>query len=139
VRRAAAGALAALALIVSGCGGKDAPSDTEQVRATMLTFGKATAAHDYKRMCDLLAPALLEKLRQVGLPCEQALEQGLGEVRSPKLSVGKITVDGDSARAEVRTSAEGETPSDDTVELRRVNGSWRVSSLAGTAEPGPAP
>jgi hypothetical protein len=110
------------------------------VRANLVAFGKATAAHDYRTICDkLLAPALIDKLRQVGLGCEQALEQGLGEVRSPKLSVGKITVKGDTATAEVRTSAEGQAPSTDTVELRRINGSWRISSLAGTAEPGPAP
>jgi hypothetical protein len=131
--------VAALALVAGGCGSKDTPSDTDQVRDTMVAFGKATAAHDYKGMCELLAPVLLDKLRQVGLPCEQALKQGLGEVRSPKLTVGKITVKGDTATAEVRSSAEGETPSDDTVELRKINGSWRVSSLAGTGEPGPAP
>jgi hypothetical protein len=129
----------ALALVACGCGSKDTPSDVDQVRSTMVSFGRATAAHDYKRMCELLAPVLLDKLRQVGLPCEEALKQGLGEVRSPKLSVGKITVNGDSATAEVRSSAEGETPSDDTVELRRINGSWRVSSLAGATGPGPAP
>ena len=139
MRRAAAGALAALALVAGGCGGKDTPSDSDQVRDTVVGFGRATAAHDYKAMCDRLAPALLEKLRQVGLPCEQALKQGLGDVKSPKLSVGKISVDGDTATAEVRTSAEGESPSNDTVELRRVNGSWRISSLGKTAEPGPAP
>jgi hypothetical protein len=127
-------------VLLAGCGGADKPPDADQVRATLVQFGKATAAHDYKTMCtELLAPNLLDKLRQVGLGCEEALEQGLGDVKSPQLSVGKITVDGDAARAEVRTSAEGQAPSTDTVQLRRVNGSWRISSLAGTAEPGPAP
>jgi hypothetical protein len=138
VRRLAATALLAAAL--AGCGGKDTPPDSDQVRETLVAFGKATAAHDYKTMCTrLLAPVLLDKLREVGLGCEQALEQGLGQVRSPKLSVGKITVKGDTASAEVRTSAEGEAPSTDTVELRRVNGKWRISSLASPTEPGPAP
>ena len=132
-------ALVAL-LLVAGCGGQGKPPDADQVRATLVAFGKATAEHDYKTMCTkLLAPNLLDKLRQVGLGCEEALEQGLGEVKSPKLSVGKITVNGDSATAEVRTSAEGQAPSTDTVKLRRVDGSWRIASLAGTPEPGPAP
>jgi hypothetical protein len=134
-------ALAALLVAaLAGCGGKDTPSDTEQVRSTLVEFGKATAAKDYKTMCaKLLAPGLLAKLRQVGIGCEQALQQGLGDVKSPKLSVGKITVNGDSASAEVRTSAEGQAPSDDTVELRKVNGGWRISSLSGGAGPSPAP
>jgi hypothetical protein len=138
VRRVAAAALLALAL--AGCGSKDTPPDSDQVRAALVEFGKATAAHDYKTMCTrLLAPVLLDKLRQVGLSCEQALEQGLGEVRSPKLSVGKITVKGDTASAEVRTSAEGQAPSTDTVQLRRINGKWRISALSTPSEPGPAP
>jgi hypothetical protein len=132
-------ALVAVLFVVAGCGGEDKPSDADQVRATLVSFGKATAAHDYKSMCTkLLAPNLLDKLRQVGLGCEEALEQGLGDVKSPQLSVGKITVNGDTANAEVRTSAEGQAPSTDTVQLRRVDGSWRIASLAG-AEPGPAP
>jgi hypothetical protein len=133
-------ALLAVLCVVAGCGGDDKPPDADQVRAALVQFGKATAAHDYKTMCTkLLAPNLLDKLRQVGLGCEQALEQGLRDVRSPQLSVGKIAVDGDTATAEVRTSAEGQAPSTDTVQLRRVDGSWRIASLAGTAEPGPAP
>jgi len=128
-----------LALVAGGCGGKDTPPDTEQVRSTLVEFGRASASHDYKAMCERFAPVLITKLRQVGLECEQALEQGLGQVKSPKLSVGKITVDGDNAHAEVRTSAEGQSPSDDTIELRRVNGTWRIASLGNAGEPGPAP
>jgi len=126
--------------LLAGCGGEDKPPDADQVRATLVQFGKATAAHDYRTMCSkLLAPNLLDKLRQIGLGCEEALEQGLGHVKSPQLSVGKIAVDGDTASAEVRTSAEGQAPSTDTVQLRRVDGDWRIASLAGTSEPGPAP
>jgi len=129
----AAVVLLALAAWGTGCGGKPAPSDTDQVRSTLVAFGRATARHDYRALCDrLLAPTLVDKLRRIGLPCVQALEQGLGGVRGAKLSVGRITVDGDTARAQVRTSAEGQQPSQDTVDLRRVNGSWRIASLAGT-------
>src|SRR4051794_27710140 len=133
-------AVALVAAALAGCGGKDKPPDADQVRETLVAFGKATAAHDYRTMCTrLLAPVLLDKLREVGLGCEQALQQGLGEVRSPNLSVGKITVNGDSSTAEVRTSAEGQAPSTDTVQLRRVNGGWRIASLTGASDPGPAP
>jgi hypothetical protein len=138
VRRLALAAV--VGVVLAGCGGDDKPSDADQVRATLVSFGKATAAHDYKTMCTkLLAPNLLDKLRQVGLACEEALEQGLGDVKSPQLSVGNISVNGDTATAEVRTSAEGQAPSTDTVQLRRVDGAWRIASLSGAAEPGPAP
>jgi hypothetical protein len=121
-------ALAAAALALCGCG--SGPSDPEQVRSTVLAFGQATAAKDYGRLCDrLLAPRLVQKLKAVGLPCEVALQKGLGDVRDPKLTVGRIAVDGDSARADVRTSARGQAPARATLELRKVGGRWKIASL----------
>ena len=123
---------AALALLATGCGGEDAPSAEEQVRATLADFGRATAAKDYGRLCTrILAPALVEQVTAIGLPCPVALRQGLGEVREPRLTVGGVRVTGDTATADISSSARGQQPSRDTVELQRVNGSWRVSSLAG--------
>jgi hypothetical protein len=126
VRRplAALGAVFAL----GGCGG--GPPDTDQVRSAVLAFGRATAAKDYARLCDdVLAPKLVEQVKSAGLSCEAALEQGLGAVQDPKLTIGRITVDGDSARVQVRTSARGQSPSQDTLKLARVGGRWRIASL----------
>src|SRR3954452_4687838 len=97
-------ALAAAALVLAGCG--DGPSDEEQVRTAVQAFSDATAAKDYQRLCDdLLAPKLVEKIKQAGLPCEVALQRGLGDVRKPKLTIGRVTVEGASATADVLTSA----------------------------------
>jgi len=121
--------LAAIVLL-AGCGG--GPSDTEQVHATVEAFGKATAAKDYQTLCDdLLSPKLIEKLESVGLPCEVALKQGLGDVQAPTLTVGEIKVDGDAATAQVNSTAQGQAPSKDVLKLQRVNGKWRIASLAG--------
>ena len=133
----AVAALAALA--IAGCGDKE-PTDEEQVRTTLTAFSRATAAKDYQTLCDrLLAPSLIADLKKIGLPCEIALQQGLGDVRQPRLIVGEVTVTGKTAVAEVRSTAEGETPSKDTVELERTDAGWRISSLATPSEPGPAP
>ena len=114
---------------VSGCGG--GLSDTEQVHAAVEAFGKATAAKDYQRLCDtLLAPALVDRVESVGLPCEVALRQGLGDVKAPTLTIGKIAVDGENATAEINSTAEGQQPSRDTLKLERVKGEWRIASLA---------
>jgi hypothetical protein len=127
VRRPLA-ALLALAGLVCGCGG--GPSDSERVRAVVERFGEATAAKDYQRLCDdLLAPKLVDEVESQGLPCEVALKQGLGEVSAPKLTIGQIGVNGDSATADVRSTAAGEEPSRDTLELVRVNDSWYIASL----------
>jgi hypothetical protein len=125
-----AAALAAAALLVAGCG--DSQSDQEQVRETVAELGRATEQKDYQALCDrILAPSLIDELKEVGLPCEVALQQALGEVEDPKLTIGKVTVNGDKAEAEVRTSAQGQAPSQDVVELVRVEDDWRISALAG--------
>jgi hypothetical protein len=121
-------ALAAAALALGGCG--SGPSDEQQVRSTVLAFGRATAGKDYQRMCDdLLAPRLVDKIKQAGLPCEVALQKGLGGVKDPKLTIGRIAVNGDSATADVRTSARGQPPSRDTLKLTKVGGRWKIASL----------
>jgi len=137
VRRLAA--VAGAALVLAGCGG-GGPSDEEQVRTTLTSFSRATAAKDYQTICDrLLAPSLIADLKKIGLPCEIALQQGLADVRQPRLLVGDVTVRGKRATADVRSSAEGQTPSKDTIALVRTDAGWRISSLATPSEPGPAP
>ena len=126
------GSLVAVLLVgaaLSACG-ESGPSDTEQVHSTVEAFGEATAAKDYQRLCDdVLAPQLIVKLEQVGLPCEVALKQGFEGVQAPTLTIGRIVVDGDTATAEVNSTAQGQQPSRDTLKLQRVKGKWRIASL----------
>jgi hypothetical protein len=116
-------------LVLAGCGNAG-PTPEEQVRTTVSDFGRATAAKDYRMLCErILAPQLVDKVTQVGLPCEAALRRGLGRVKDPHLTIGQVRVDGDRASAEIRTSAAGEQPSKDTLRLVNVNGTWKISSL----------
>jgi hypothetical protein len=116
-------------LLLAGCGDSGPPPE-EQVRSTVAAFGRATAAKDYRTLCDrLLAPDLVEDVESIGLPCEDALERGLGDVEDPRLSIGEVTVDGDQATVETRTSAAGQEPSADTLRLVNVDGTWKISSL----------
>ena len=120
----------ALALaLLAGCG-EQAPTPEEEVRTTVAEFGRATAAKDYGALCDrLLATQLLAEVKSVGLPCEAALRQGLEAVREPRLTVGRVTVRGTRATAEVRTAAAGQAPSRDTLRLVDENGTWKIASL----------
>lgn len=136
-------ALLCLALL-AGCGGSREPSDEEKVRATLSAFADATAKKDYQRLCDdIFARELLRGISEIGLPCEVAMRQSLEDVDNPRLTVGRVSVRGKRASAEVRTSADGQAPSRDTVRLVKVGNGWRVSSLsdpegpAAPAEPTP--
>jgi hypothetical protein len=81
-------------------------------------------------LCDtLLSPKLVQDVETQGLPCEVALRQGLGDVEAPTLTIGRIEVAGDKATAEVNSAAQGQPPSNDTLQLERVSGLWRIASL----------
>ena len=129
--------LAACAL--AGCG-DSGPTDEQQIRSTLAEFQRATAARDYQALCDrVFSPRLIATVKQIGLPCELALQKGFEDVEEPRLTVGAITIRDDKATAEVRSSATGQAPSEDTLELERVEAGWRVSSLSGGAEPEASP
>jgi hypothetical protein len=118
-------------LVVVGCG-DTGPTAEEQVRSTVTEFSRATAAKDYDALCDdILAPDLIEEAESIGLPCELALRQALGELKNPQLTIGRVEVRDDRATARVQTAATGQDPSEDTLQLVRVNGRWRIASLDG--------
>ncbi len=119
---------AALALV--GCGGRS-PSDA--VRVTLTRFGQATDRHDYATLCrDIFTPELVQGLLDRGLPCERALQIGLADVTGARLQVQRVAVHGDHADAIVRSTATGEASTNDTVELVREAGSWRIARLVPT-------
>ena len=131
--------LTLLAVGLPGCGGRE-PSDEEQVRTVLSSFARAVEGRDYQKLCDdIFAPKLLEGLAGIGLPCEVALRNSLGEVQDPRLTVGAIDVKGAKATAEIRTSAEGQSPSSDELELQRVDGKWKVSALSAGEAPSASP
>jgi hypothetical protein len=124
---AAGAATLALGALGAGCGSAD---QVPKVRAALARFATATARKDYRTLCQqVLAPSIVDQLNQLGVGCERALAQGLGNVQAPALTVRSVRVHGDRAEAQVHSSAANQPPSDDTLELIRVQGSWRISSL----------
>lgn len=140
VLRLAAALFASAALLaLAGCGSRE-PSDEEKVRATLTAFADATAQKDYQRLCDeIFARELLRGISEIGLPCEVAMRQSLKDVENPRLTVGRVSVKGSRASAEVRTAADGQAPSRDTVRLVKTDEQWRVSSLGEAEGPEPRP
>ena len=120
--------LTAAAGLTAGCG----KSEDDQVRAVVERFADAGAKADYQRICDeLITPALSQKVEAVGLPCEIAFKKGLEGVKNPRIVVRSVKVDGDKARVAVHSTATGEKPSDDVLQVVKIDGDWRIASLAG--------
>jgi hypothetical protein len=119
----------------AGCGAdSEGPSESDQVRAVVVRFGQASRARDYQTICDqLLSASLVRGVEAVGLPCESALQRGLADVRNPRLQVKEISVSSGRALVSVHSTADGQPPSDDAMQLVREQGQWRISSLV---EPG---
>jgi hypothetical protein len=133
-----AAALLAAAALAAGAGGCGS-SDDEQVRDTLRRFEAATAKKDYGALCkDVLARDLVGRLQAIGLPCELALRKSLGAVARPALTVEKVKVRGDTALADILTTAAGQRPSRDTIRLVRQGDGWRISALSGAQPPAPA-
>ena len=123
--------VAAVAVGALGGCGASGPTPQEEARDAVVRFGQASARKDYQAICDrLITPALVKGVESVGLPCELAFKQGLGDVRKPTLEVLSVTVKDDRASARVASGAEGQAPSNDLLRLQRVDGTWRIASLA---------
>ncbi|HMJ36061.1 MAG TPA: hypothetical protein VK501_19305 [Baekduia sp.] len=133
--RLAAAVLTAV-VALAGCGadeegGGSGLPDDQQVRAVVARFGVATQAKDYQTICDrLLADELVQSVESIGLPCESALQKGLADVRDPRLEIREVSLSGGRALVSVHSTAAGQPPSDDAVQLVKQHGEWRIASLA---------
>ncbi|MCW2986910.1 MAG: nuclear transport factor 2 family protein [Conexibacter sp.] len=129
-----AGAFAML-LGAAGCGadteGGGGPDADTQVRTVVARFGVATREKDYQEICDrLLSDELIAKIETIGLPCESALQRGLGDVQNPTLAINEVSISGSRALVSIHTTATGQPPSDDALQLVRQGGAWKIASLA---------
>ncbi len=115
------------AYALSGCGAT--PHD--EVQAKVQQFAHATAAGDYRSLCQqVLAPSLIQRLGGANLTCDQAMRVFVHSVQNPTLSIAKITVAGQRASAVVLAAATGQQASLTTIELVNTKNGWRLTSLA---------
>jgi hypothetical protein len=114
-----------------GDGGGGGPTAEQQVRTVVAKFGIATRQKDYQEICDnLLSDELVAKIEGVGLPCESALQRGLGDVRAPTLEITQVSIGQGRALVSIHTTAAGQSPSDDALQLVREGDEWKIASLA---------
>jgi ketosteroid isomerase-like protein len=138
---------AAACAAVAACGGEDeeparAPAATatpaaaastpveRAIAATLERYAQAVRAGDAHTICaELLAPAVLERVKAAGGDCERDLMADRIAEGGPdyRLEVRSISVRGDRATAQTR-SLEADGPRSVTQPLVRDGGGWRLSS-----------
>jgi hypothetical protein len=126
----------ALVFLVKSCGS----DDEKEARQTVERFAAASRDKDYQELCDeLFSKKVVEDARSTGLPCEVALRKGLSGVQNPTVEVKSVKINGDEALVRTASKAAGQPPSEDTVELVKENGQWRIKSLANEPPPDTTP
>jgi hypothetical protein len=115
------------AYALAGCGS----SAHDEVQAKVEQFAHATAHRDYAALCgEVLAPALVQRLSDAGVSCQQAMKLFVQSVRNPTLSVARITVKGHTASATVVATATGQPSARESIQLVETKHGWRLASLA---------
>ena len=144
LRPAITAAALALAAYAVGCGGDDAASPADAVRA----YNGALADGDGERACEQLDAAAQEELQQATQgrargSCKQVIEliaAFYDEATKDKLREAKVASSAQGDQGSARFSAPtglGGPAREQTYELHRTGGEWKITSLGlSVANPG---
>jgi Putative lumazine-binding len=124
----------ALALVACGAEPRDSAEeftgDERAVASAVEDLESAARDSNSEAVCTkLFAQRLLATLERQGTDCAEAVEDAFQDADAMELTVDKVTISGDTARAQV-TSGVGGSKRTDTLELEKVGTAWRIASLA---------
>jgi hypothetical protein len=118
----------------AGCGGSGDPKPITgapaRVAEAVQALERATARRDFKRVCDELLTAGARRLSG-GRDCAERLGRVAANLREPRIRIDRIEVEGEQASVRVTTTARGQGPVTETLELVRERGRFRIASLTG--------
>jgi hypothetical protein len=127
--------LVVLGALPAGCGGgggqepKPVQGSAKEVAAVVARLDAATRARRFSEVCDrLMDPTTRE--RAGGGDCARQLREAAAGVRRPRVALVSIRIAGPRAQARVRSSAAGQAPVKETLDLVRRGGEYRIASLS---------
>ena len=128
--------LVTVALTLSACGqtskdsAKDFKGDQKAVAQTVEDLQKASSKGDQDRICELLAPALVTKIKAASKgTCPDAVSDALRDSDSFELQVKKVAISGTTATATVESDAAGDDKRTDTLQLVKSGAGWKLATL----------
>jgi hypothetical protein len=117
----------------AGCGGSSAPKPISgapaRVAVAVQALERATARGDFEEVCDELMTARARRLSG-GRDCAERLRRAAARLRDPRIRIDRIEVEGEQASVRVTTTARGQGPVTETLELVRERGRFRIASLS---------
>lgn len=138
--RASAALAAAILIALAGCGEEESPEQRRQasraaneVAAVIAALERATARGEWRRICEELLSGAV-RAQAGGRGCPEMLARTAGDVRRPRIRVEDVVVRRRRATVRVVTTAAGQAPVRETLELVREDGRWRIAAL-GAATP----
>ena len=132
-RRPVAAVLVTLA--AAGCGGGDDSKPKpisgapKQVADTVAALERATADRDFERVCTELFTSRVVEQMGGARECPRVLRRSAAGVEEPRIQVRSIRVRGDQAAVVVTTTARGQAPANDTLQLVKEDGRFKIASL----------
>lgn len=133
------------ATFTAACGGDDA---TSSPAGAVRAYNDAVADGDGERACGYLDPAAQEELRQSTQgeargSCRQVIEllsAFYDDATKDRLRDAEVAASTEGERAAARLTSPagfGGPDREQAIELRRVDGEWKIVSLGLTVEPAP--
>ena len=142
VRRGIIGAVAALAgvlvvgaVLLGGRGDSDKEPEpitgsSRQVADVVTRLERATRRRRFDVVCEQLFTRAA-RARAGGGNCVKLLRATARDVRRPRIRLLSVRIDGNRAQARVRTLSEGQAAVEETIDLLRERGRYRIASLRG--------
>jgi hypothetical protein len=138
--RTVAGLSLIAALALAGCAGQSSNEDSSSdfsgeqraVASVVEDLQSAAEDSDERKICsDLIVAELRDAIAESGnaATCVAAMEGALKDTDQSDLTVRRVTVNGNEATAVVRAKLSDDADRDESIELRKVAGAWKISQL----------
>ena len=123
----------AAAIALGGCAGQQNTSagNFDGAEADVAkVIDDLKASRDPEDVCSkIFSDALAKSLAAGGRDCAAEVDAMLHDVSDTDLQVRKVTISGDTARADVRQGDKGDKGDTATFELAKSGSSWQITSL----------
>jgi hypothetical protein len=99
------------------------------VADTVKAFERATEAGEFGLICrDLFTKRIVEEIGG-RRECPRFLRRNAAGIDTPRILITSIRVRGDNAAVDVVSTATGQAPVRDTLQLQREGGRFRIAAL----------